>query len=1608
METSTYEILQRRLETHTQDLIQRMEKLNAARKEVFGAVEMQLIATDRILTENNCISRDMVAIGNQFIFGYNVHMGLRSTIQLSDVFSIFRFQKEDHSFHEGNTNLLKDATFEEDFRNLYKYYKDTVFSKFARMGPHLFLIFQVGNQVSDVKTFKWLIEGESLRYLGNRFDHEVKSPEQHAFQWKKTTREMHRKGDHPHISILDRVFVETVGGDLTLKVEDNTDSGQGIYSEPVERADQTLDDADFYFADLGNLIVLKIRPYQEKSYRYIIYNDKIQEAIRVDALERACVMLPDNQGIVFSNGYYLQTGSYKIFDQIQPDLHFERRIASSNGEDYLYVFYDALSGTYVMLPYNLVTQIVDTPIISNGFSIFPDGELCYFRSEAEQSKQHTIQIWETPFGDEISMNGEVKSSFLAKIGNKDLVKGLAACNELVTLIRRGDSFGNLYADLTRKAGAILDRYHWIEHADTFALSESVKNIQNAAQTAIGEFEKVKRTQSHTQESLNQVLEKRKLLFDKIRRYKPKDLKDFVDYLGELRTLRGEIIALRDLKYMDLEQVDLLEKEVVEQTDTLAESCVNFLLQPEALDSFSTQIQDHEQGLSEVLKVTHANELEEAIDQTASELELLMETVSNLPIEDATTTTDLIERISELFALVNGVRAKLVKQRKELAGKESSAEFFAQIKLLDQAIVHHLDRCDTPADCEQHLTKLMVRVEELEGKFADFEDFVEEIANKREEVYQIFENRRISLVETQAKRANGLMKTADRILKGVKNRIDRFENLAEINAYFAADLMIAKVRDILEQLQELKDTVKVADLQSRLKSLKEEAVRQLRDRKELFTEGDNVIRLGNHAFSVNHQPLELTMIPRDDQMFVHLTGTQFFEAVKNEELNATKPFWNQAFESENKEVYRATFLAYRLFHGQSEIPEKEQAEAVRDYIANHLTEGYVKGIHDKDGVKILSRLLQMRRNLGLLHFSPNARACASLYWHAFIGEEEKSLLTRQIKGAKVLLKAFPDASQFDSLIHVLQENVRICHEMTGLFPESLAMEAGDFLFQSLIQSDKFVISQLAGECHDAFFEQLKKNKSLISFRQSLKDLTETPISQYQLIHQWLEAFIEEVQDADWTMVTHEVASLIFREGMHPSLVHKSSIIFEVDGLVGEHPSIDGGKIKMPYHEFVELLWNFSTNVVPGFKRYTQLKTDLTHQIRNEMNLESFQPKVLSSFVRNQLVDKVYLPLIGTNLAKQIGTVGEQTRTDRMGLLLLISPPGYGKTTLMEYVANRLGLIFMKINGPAIGHDVKSLDPADASHASAREELEKLNLALEMGDNIMLYVDDIQHCHPEFLQKFISLCDAQRKIEGVYKGRTKTYDLRGKKVAVVMAGNPYTEQGEKFRVPDMLANRADIYNLGDIIGDSEAFFKRSYIENSLTSHPVLNSLSTRPSSDIQAFIQWAETGNREGLEFEVSYTADEMTDYLAVLKKLVQIREIILKVNQTYIQSAGQETLYRTEPPFLLQGSYRNMNQLAEQVMPVMNEEELRTLILSHYEQEAQTLTTGAEANVLKFKQLAGWATKKDQKRWEDICAKFRENQAANADRMAQLVAEMGRFSNGLEGIRDILMGLNGKD
>ena len=1625
LESSTYEIIRNRLSGDSKELRRRLEQLNEARKEVFGSIETDLLSTERITTAHNCVPRDMVSIGSRLLFGYNVHFGLKTERQLSDVFSVYEFREQ--AFHELPLDLIRDERFEKDYQDVYRYYKDAVFAKFFLRGPHLYMTFRVGKSASDIKTFKWLMQGDSLQYIDSRSDHEVKFPPQHEFQWTRTHRDLHYQGRHPHISIEDRLFVETVGGDLTIKIENNTATGEGIYSEPVDNPDQTLDDAEIYYASVGNIILLKVRPYQENEFRYIVYNEKIERAMRLDSIGHACVLLPGDHGLIFSNGYYLQDGQHKMFESGLTNMLFERRIASPNGEDYLYVFYNRQSGVYTLLPYNLIEQKVEAPVICHGFTLFKGGELICFKAQDETQKHHAVQLWQTPYVGEDYTPPTQTDSLLYKIGNRDIVRGMAESHEVLNLIEKEDTYANLYVDLVKKSGEIVDSYFWIDKTETFNLKEVLVKIKNTAAAAVNEFEKVVRVKQNTAGKTERVRQYTQQTLATMNRARFDNIDDFVKSLAELRRCHGEIISLSELRYVDQELVDSLETEVAEQSDRLAKRCVEFLLHPDALLPYQQKVEAKQSRIGDVTKVADARKIDEEIAASAGDLELLIEIVSNLKIDDATQRTAIIDNISAIFSTVNQARANLNRKTQELLSVEGVAEFNSQRKLLNQGVVNYLNICDTPEKCDEFLTKVMIQLEELEGRFAEFDEFVVQLSEKREEIYNAFDTRKLTLIEARNKRAGALAAAADRILKGIKSRAESLESINDINGYFASDLMIEKVRNLVEQLRTLDDMVKVDDIQSRLKTVREDAVRQLKDRQELFVEGENIIKLGSRLFTVNVQPLDLTTVLRDGQFCLHLTGTNFFEPIQDERLEATRDVWDQDVVSENKDVYRAEFLAHGMLaslcddrrsgrhNGEAgddeptyEDVRRLSAKELQVYVARYMgprySEGYVKGVHDHDAALFLRALLDMNANLGLLRFHTRSRALANVFWNRFGDNGQKKLMAAKLRGFGAVTKLFPNAEAQLEYVARLREMLNEFVKVEKLFDESLVDQAADYLFCELTRGEEFVVSRIAADLFRDFNDHLRRNEYAEKFEQTVKAVRRNSASCFLLLRDWVEAFLEERND-DTLEYVDEVAAGLLVGNVDPKLIVDADVVRDVTGTVGTHPQIDGGKYRLNYNEFMSRLDQFNRNVAPRFEEYVRLKKEIVEQARHELKLEEFRPRVLTSFVRNRLLDTVYLPMIGDNLAKQIGEAGEQKRTDRMGLLLLISPPGYGKTTLMEYMANRLGIIFMKINGPALGHQVTSLDPSAAPNAGAREEIGKLNLALEMGDNVMIYLDDIQHTNSEFLQKFISLCDATRKIEGVYKGRTRTYDLRGRKVAVVMAGNPYTESGEKFQIPDMLANRADIYNLGEIIGDNADAFEMSYLENAITSNPVLNKLSSRSQQDVYAIMKMAQHGNKNGIELEGNYSLEELNEMVAAMQKLMRVRDVILAVNREYIRSAAQSDDYRTEPSFKLQGSYRNMNRIAEKVHAIMNDEELQTLIVSNYEQDAQTLTTGTEANMLKFKEIMGILTEEEADRWVGIKKTFQRNikmrGIGSDDKFGQAILQLSSFSDGLDSIRQAM-------
>lgn len=141
----------------------------------------------------------------------------------------------------------------------------------------------------------------------------------------------------------------------------------------------------------------------------------------------------------------------------------------------------------------------------------------------------------------------------------------------------------------------------------------------------------------------------------------------------------------------------------------------------------------------------------------------------------------------------------------------------------------------------------------------------------------------------------------------------------------------------------------------------------------------------------------------------------------------------------------------------------------------------------------------------------------------------------------------------------------------------------------------------------------------------------------------------------------------------------------------------------------------------------------------------------------------------------------------------------------------------------------------------------------------------------------------------------------------------------------------------------------------------------------------------------YAPAELDRVLAVLRHLLTARTTVLAVNAAYIASAGQDDANRTEPPFQLQGSYRDMNKISARIDPVMNDAELVAVIDDHYTGEARTLTTGAESNLLKLAELRGTLTPAQTDRWAEIKATHVRNRTLGGSDEDPLIRAVAALS-----------------
>lgn len=95
---------------------------------------------------------------------------------------------------------------------------------------------------------------------------------------------------------------------------------------------------------------------------------------------------------------------------------------------------------------------------------------------------------------------------------------------------------------------------------------------------------------------------------------------------------------------------------------------------------------------------------------------------------------------------------------------------------------------------------------------------------------------------------------------------------------------------------------------------------------------------------------------------------------------------------------------------------------------------------------------------------------------------------------------------------------------------------------------------------------------------------------------------------------------------------------------------------------------------------------------------------------------------------------------------------------------------------------------------------------------------------------------------------------------------------------------------------------------------------------------------------------------------------------------------------------------------MNDDEVQRLLDDHYAGESQTLTTGAEQNLLKLAELRGRMTDQQKERWAEIKRGFGRRQATGGsdDPIMRTTSVLGKVSENLDQISGSIVQASQRD
>ena len=735
---------------------------------------------------------------------------------------------------------------------------------------------------------------------------------------------------------------------------------------------------------------------------------------------------------------------------------------------------------------------------------------------------------------------------------------------------------------------VADSCHWLGEPELGDLRTPLEQVRTTAEQVLAEFETVQSLTRQAADALAEAATRIATVVRRLRGETPRSAAAWVSGLTELRYAHGHLLPLKDMRYADSARIDELVADVEADLTSCGQRAVTHFAREDAFTEHQANIEQLVADAEAIATVAEAAPVAAGLDDLTDGLRTVTEVVTGLDIGDATVRTSILERIAEVLGGVNRARALLDGRRRALLDREGRAAFGAEFALLGQAVTGALAASASPEACDEQLARMLVQVENLESRFAEFDDFLGDLSDKRDEVHEAFSARKQTLADAPSRRAERLADSANRVLRTVTRRAAALADADAVATYFTSDPTPVKVRRIAEELRELGDQVRAEEVDGRLKAARQEAARALRDRTDLYTDDGRTIRLGMHHFAVNTQPHDLTLVPHGDGLAFALTGTDYRSPATDPDFAATRPYWDRPLPSESPAVYRAEHLAARLLdeHGPAALTDADLPALLREAAKAAYDEGYERGVHDHDATLILGELLRLHEGAGLLRHEPAACAAAQLFWaHGTTDEARESWTRRAVSMARAR-----DTFGLAPAIADLQKE--LAEAITGE-----AADAAAYLFEQLTSTaDGFVIS--AGAC--TLLDKFRRAVGTSAYDDDL-DAIRDLATHKQLVETWLSAYATSTGTG---IAPGDLAEAVAAE-LSPELVRYDSdapLTETVEDLLGSHPRITDRTLMVRIDELLARTKQFRRHDVPAHRAYQRRRTALVAAERTRIRLD----------------------------------------------------------------------------------------------------------------------------------------------------------------------------------------------------------------------------------------------------------------------------------------------------------------------------------------------------------------------------------------------------------------------